>query len=82
VKATSAIVGLGLTEMGKVYGRSRTDFAAEAIAAAGWRHACGLRRQTELITPPPSSPTHRAKPMPLAAPVTTTTLVGEFVHLN
>ena len=34
VKGTSAIVGLGLTEMGKVYGRSRTDFAAEAIALA------------------------------------------------
>jgi len=34
MKGTSAIVGLGLTEMGKVYGRSRTDFAAEAIALA------------------------------------------------
>src|SRR5206468_3299453 len=32
--ATSAIVGLGLTEMGKVYGRTITDFAGEAIAQA------------------------------------------------
>jgi len=32
--ATSAIVGLGLTEMGKVYGRTITDFAGEAIALA------------------------------------------------
>jgi acetyl-CoA acetyltransferase len=30
----SAIVGLGLTEMGKVYGRTAVDFAAEAIAVA------------------------------------------------
>ena len=34
MKPESAIVGLGLTEMGKVYGRSITDFAAEAIALA------------------------------------------------
>lgn len=30
----TAIAGLGITEMGKVYGRSITDFAAEAIALA------------------------------------------------
>jgi acetyl-CoA acetyltransferase len=30
----AAIAGLGITEMGKVYGRSPTDFAAEAIALA------------------------------------------------
>jgi acetyl-CoA acetyltransferase len=34
MKPESAIVGVGLTEMGKVYGRSITDFAAEAIALA------------------------------------------------
>ena len=32
--ATSAIVGLGLSDMGKVYGRTITDFAGEAIALA------------------------------------------------
>ena len=32
--ATAAIAGLGITEMGKVYGRTATDFAAEAIALA------------------------------------------------
>jgi acetyl-CoA acetyltransferase len=31
---TAAIAGLGLTEMGKVYGRTVTDFAAEALAHA------------------------------------------------
>ncbi len=30
----AAIAGLGITEMGKIYGRSATDFAAEAIALA------------------------------------------------
>src|SRR4051794_274246 len=30
----AAIAGLGLTEMGKVYGRTATDFAGEAIALA------------------------------------------------
>jgi acetyl-CoA acetyltransferase len=34
MQAKSAIAGLGLTEMGKVYGRSAVDFAAEAIALA------------------------------------------------
>ena len=34
MQAKSAIVGLGLTEMGKIYGRSAVDFAAEAIALA------------------------------------------------
>ena len=34
MQATSAIVGLGLTEMGKVYGRTAVDFAAEAIGLA------------------------------------------------
>jgi acetyl-CoA acetyltransferase len=33
-KSSAAIVGLGITEMGKVYGRSAADFAAEAIALA------------------------------------------------
>jgi acetyl-CoA acetyltransferase len=32
--ARAAIVGLGLTEMGKIYGRSAADFAAEAVALA------------------------------------------------
>ena len=32
--AKAAIVGLGLTEMGKVYGRTAVDFAGEAIALA------------------------------------------------
>ncbi|MFF3572255.1 thiolase C-terminal domain-containing protein [Nocardia jiangxiensis] len=31
---TTAVVGLGVTEMGKIYGRSTADFAAEAIALA------------------------------------------------
>ena len=30
----AAIVGVGITEMGKIYGRSAADFAAEAIALA------------------------------------------------
>ena len=30
----TAIAGLGLTAMGKVYGRTATDFAAEALALA------------------------------------------------
>src|SRR5271165_6792566 len=34
IKGTTAVVGLGITEMGKVYGRTATDFAAEAIALA------------------------------------------------
>ncbi len=33
-KTTAAIVGLGITEMGKIYGRSAADFAAEAVALA------------------------------------------------
>lgn len=33
-KARAAVVGLGITEMGKIYGRSAADFAAEAIALA------------------------------------------------
>jgi len=32
--ATAAIAGLGITEMGKVYGRTATDFAGEALALA------------------------------------------------
>ena len=32
--ATAAIAGLGITEMGKVYGRTPSDFAGEAIALA------------------------------------------------
>jgi acetyl-CoA acetyltransferase len=32
--ATAAIAGLGITDMGKVYGRTATDFAADAIALA------------------------------------------------
>jgi acetyl-CoA acetyltransferase len=31
---TSAIVGLGITDMGKIYDRSAADFAAEAVATA------------------------------------------------
>ena len=34
MSATAAIAGLGITEMGKVYDRTTTDFAAEAIALA------------------------------------------------
>lgn len=34
VKGNVAIVGLGITEMGKVYGRTATGFAADAIALA------------------------------------------------
>ena len=33
-KTNAAIVGLGITEMGKIYGRSAADFAAEAVALA------------------------------------------------
>ena len=34
VKGNLAIVGLGITEMGKIYGRPAGDFAAEAMALA------------------------------------------------
>src|SRR5438552_4430336 len=34
VGATAAIAGLGITEMGKVYGRTASDFAGDAIALA------------------------------------------------
>ena len=34
IKGKCAIAGLGVTAMGKVYGRSATDFAAEAINIA------------------------------------------------
>jgi acetyl-CoA acetyltransferase len=34
VSGTAAIAGLGVTEMGKVFGRSAADFAADAIALA------------------------------------------------
>ena len=34
VRESVAIVGLGITEMGKVYGRTATAFAGEAIALA------------------------------------------------
>jgi acetyl-CoA acetyltransferase len=34
MSATAAIAGLGVTEMGKVFGRTPSDFAAEAIALA------------------------------------------------
>jgi acetyl-CoA acetyltransferase len=34
IKGKCAIVGLGVTAMGKIYGRSATDFAAEAIKLA------------------------------------------------
>ncbi len=34
MSAAAAIAGLGVTEMGKVYGRSASDFAGEAIALA------------------------------------------------
>jgi acetyl-CoA acetyltransferase len=33
-KPNAAVVGLGITEMGKIYGRSAADFAAEAVALA------------------------------------------------
>ena len=34
MRGQTAIAGLGMTEMGKVYGRTATDFAAEALALA------------------------------------------------
>ena len=34
IKGKCSIVGLGVTAMGKVYGRSASDFAAEAIHMA------------------------------------------------
>src|SRR5947208_8619728 len=34
VRASAAIAGLGITEMGKVYGRTASDFAGEALALA------------------------------------------------
>ncbi|MEU6559864.1 thiolase family protein [Nocardia nova] len=34
MRATTAIAGLGITEVGKVYGRSATDFAADAVRRA------------------------------------------------
>jgi acetyl-CoA acetyltransferase len=34
IKGKTAIVGLGVTAMGKIYGRSVSDFAAEAIQLA------------------------------------------------
>ena len=34
MKGRTAIAGLGMTDMGKVYGRTVTDFAAEALALA------------------------------------------------
>jgi len=34
MKGQAAIVGLGITEMGRVYGRTSTDFAVEAISLA------------------------------------------------
>jgi acetyl-CoA acetyltransferase len=34
IKGTCAIAGLGITAMGKIYGRSASDFAAEAIQLA------------------------------------------------
>jgi hypothetical protein len=42
VKGACAIVGLGMTPMGKVYGRSATDFAIEAVELA--LHDAGLER--------------------------------------
>ena len=44
MKGQTAIAGLGLTEMGKVYGRTATDFAAEALALA--LDDAGLARTT------------------------------------
>ena len=34
MKPDVAFVGLGMTELGKVYGRTATDFAAEAVLLA------------------------------------------------
>ena len=34
MRGQTAIAGLGMTEMGKVYGHTATDFAAEALALA------------------------------------------------
>ncbi len=42
IKGTCAIAGLGVTPMGKVYGRSATDFALEAIELA--LHDAGLQK--------------------------------------
>ena len=43
VKGKTAIVGLGVTSMGKIYGRSATDFAIEAVDLA--LQDAGLRRE-------------------------------------
>lgn len=42
MRASAAIAGLGLTAMGKVYGRDQTDFAAEAVLLA--LEDAGLRK--------------------------------------
>ncbi|WP_123667186.1 thiolase family protein [Actinocorallia herbida] len=45
-----AIVGLGITEMGKVYGRSASDFAAEAVRLAAADAGVGLHEVDGLLT--------------------------------
>ncbi len=42
IKGTCAIAGLGVTPMGKIYGRSATDFALEAVELA--LHDAGLKK--------------------------------------
>ena len=50
----TAIAGLGLTDVGKVYGRSATDLAAEAVrlaAADAGLDAVGHRRAARHARP-------------------------------
>lgn len=61
---TAAIAGLGITEMGKVYGRSTTDFAADAVLRAVADAGLQLSDVDGLLTnagltPGPGLPTSR-----------------------
>ncbi|MEV1243672.1 thiolase family protein [Nonomuraea sp. NPDC049750] len=47
---TSVIAGLGITEMGKVYGRSAPEFAAEAVRLAAADAGLDLRQVDGLLT--------------------------------
>ncbi|MEU7740873.1 thiolase family protein [Nonomuraea sp. NPDC049158] len=50
MNATSVIAGLGITEMGKVYGRSAPEFAAEAVRLAAADAGLDLRQVDGLLT--------------------------------
>ena len=49
VLAKAAIVGLGITETGKVYGRSARDFATDAARRGGAMSTAGCRRIVDAI---------------------------------